>query len=40
MKYTIEEIKAFAAASSIAQEVLQNIRTVTAFHGQVKEEER
>ncbi|CAF5082220.1 unnamed protein product, partial [Rotaria magnacalcarata] len=27
-------------ASSIAQEVLQNIRTVTAFHGQAKEEER
>ncbi|UJR37711.1 hypothetical protein I4U23_030406 [Adineta vaga] len=40
VKYTIKEIQAFASASSIAQEVLQNIRTVTAFHGQKKEEER
>ncbi|CAF4473429.1 unnamed protein product, partial [Rotaria sp. Silwood2] len=40
VKYTVKEIKAFAAASSIAQEVIQNIRTVTAFHGQAKEEER
>jgi len=40
MKYTIKEIQAFASASSVAQEVLQNIRTVTAFHGQKKEEER
>lgn len=40
MKYTIKEIQAFASASSIAQEVLQNIRTVTAFQGQRKEEER
>lgn len=40
MKYTIKEIQAFASASSIAQEVLQNIRTVTAFQGQTKEEER
>jgi ABC-type multidrug transport system fused ATPase/permease subunit len=40
MKYTIKEIQAFASASSIAQEVLRNIRTVTAFHGQTKEEER
>jgi hypothetical protein len=40
VKYTIKEIQAFASASSIAQEVLQNIRTVTAFHGQAKEEER
>ncbi len=39
-RYTIKEVKAFAAASSVAQEVLQNIRTVTAFHGQHKEEER
>lgn len=36
----MKEIKAFASASAIAQEVLQNIRTVTAFHGQHKEEER
>ncbi|CAF4075980.1 unnamed protein product [Rotaria magnacalcarata] len=40
VKYTIKEFQAFATASSIAQEVLQNIRTVTAFHGQAKEEER
>jgi ABC-type multidrug transport system fused ATPase/permease subunit len=40
MKYTIKEIQAFASASSIAQEALRNIRTVTAFHGQTKEEER
>jgi len=40
VKYTIKEIQAFASASSVAQEVLQNIRTVTAFHGQKKEEER
>lgn len=40
MKYTIKEVQAFASASAIAQEVLQNILTVTAFHGQEKEEER
>ncbi len=40
MKYANKEIRAFALASSVAQEVLQNIRTVTAFHGQKKEEER
>jgi hypothetical protein len=40
VKYTMKEIQAFASASSVAQEVLQNIRTVTAFHGQTKEEER
>ncbi|CAF3496524.1 unnamed protein product [Rotaria sp. Silwood1] len=40
VKYTVKEVQAFASASSIAQEVLQNIRTVTAFHGQKKEEER
>ncbi|UJR08520.1 hypothetical protein I4U23_012783 [Adineta vaga] len=40
IKYTIKEVKAFACASAIVQEVLQNIRTVTAFHGQAKEEER
>jgi len=38
--YTMKEVQAFASASSIAQEVLQNIRTVTAFHGQEKDEER
>ena len=36
----MKEVQAFASASSIAQEVLQSIRTVTAFHGQKKEEER
>ncbi|CAF4145934.1 unnamed protein product [Rotaria sordida] len=40
IKYTSKETEAFALASSVAQEVLQNIRTVTAFHGQAKEEER
>ncbi|CAF0803457.1 unnamed protein product [Adineta steineri] len=40
IKYTVKEVQAFASASSIAQEVLQSIRTVTAFHGQKKEEER
>ncbi len=38
--YTTKEIQAFASTSSVAQEVLQNIHTVTAFHGQTKEEER
>ena len=40
VKYTRKEVQAFASASSIVQEVLQNIRTVTAFHGQQKEEQR
>ncbi|CAF0803419.1 unnamed protein product [Adineta steineri] len=40
ISYTVKEVQAFASASSIAQEVLQSIRTVTAFHGQKKEEER
>jgi hypothetical protein len=40
VKYTLEEVKAFSSASSIVQEVLQSIRTVTAFHGQDKEEKR
>jgi len=40
VQYTVKEVKAFASASSIAQEVLQNIRTVTSFHGQQKEEKR
>jgi hypothetical protein len=40
IKYTNKEIKVFAVASSIAQEVLRNIRTVTAFHEQWKEEQR
>ncbi|CAF1308683.1 unnamed protein product [Rotaria sordida] len=40
VNYTSKEIQAFASASSISQEVLQNVRTVTTFHGQAKEEER
>ncbi|CAF1202712.1 unnamed protein product [Rotaria sordida] len=40
VNYSSKEIQAFASASSVSQEVLQNIRTVTAFHGQAKEEER
>ncbi len=40
VKYTVKEVEAFASASSVVLEVLQNIRTVTAFHGQKKEEER
>ncbi|CAF0919000.1 unnamed protein product [Rotaria sordida] len=39
-KYTAREIKAFSKASAVAQEVLGSIRTVTAFSGQQKEEER
>ncbi|CAF2533632.1 unnamed protein product [Rotaria sp. Silwood2] len=39
-KYTVKEIKAFSKASAVAQEVLGSIRTVTAFSGQKKEEER
>ncbi len=40
VKFAVKEAQAFAVASSVAQEVLQNIRTVTSFHGQKKEEER
>ena len=40
MKYTAKESQAFASASAVAQEALRNIRTVTAFHGQAKEEQR
>ena len=40
VKYSIKEVKAYASASAVAQEVLQSIRTVTAFHGQQKEEMR
>ncbi len=40
VRFTVKEVQAFASASAVAQEVLQNIRTVTAFHGQQKEEER
>ncbi|CAF4001185.1 unnamed protein product, partial [Rotaria sp. Silwood1] len=39
-KYTAKEIKAFSKASAVAQEVLGSIRTVTAFGGQKKEEQR
>ncbi|CAF1420963.1 unnamed protein product, partial [Adineta steineri] len=40
VKYTAKEIEAYSLASSIAEEALGNIRTVTSFHGQQKEEER
>ncbi|CAF1188857.1 unnamed protein product [Adineta steineri] len=40
VKYSVKEIKAYSLASSIAEEALGNIRTVTSFHGQQKEEER
>ncbi len=40
MNYANKEIRTFSLASSVTQEVLQNIRTVIAFHGQRKEEER
>ena len=39
-RYTIKEMQAFARASSIAEEVLGAIRTVTAFAGEKKEEAR
>ncbi|CAF1495968.1 unnamed protein product [Adineta steineri] len=40
VKYTAIEIEAYSTAASIAEEALENIRTVTSFHGQQKEEER
>ena len=40
VKYTKEQILAYAEANSIAQEVLVAIRTVTAFNGQRKEQDR
>ncbi|CAF1398418.1 unnamed protein product [Adineta steineri] len=40
VKYSAKEIEAYSLASSIAEEALGNIRTVTSFHGQQKEEER
>ena len=40
VKYTKEQIQAYAQANSIAQEVLTAIRTVTAFNGQKKEHKR
>jgi hypothetical protein len=39
-KYTQKESRAYASASSIAQEVLSSIRTCTAFQAQIKEEDR
>ena len=38
--HTQKESLAYATASSIAQEVLLNIRTCTAFHAQLKDEDR
>jgi ABC-type multidrug transport system fused ATPase/permease subunit len=40
VKYTKQQIHAYAKANTIAQEVLIAIRTVTAFNGQKKEYER
>ena len=40
VKYSKEQILAYAEANSIAQEVLVAIRTVTAFNGQRKEHDR
>ncbi|UJR37712.1 hypothetical protein I4U23_030407 [Adineta vaga] len=40
IKYTKAEVTAYSKASAVAQEVLGSIRTVTAFGGQRKEEER
>ncbi|CAF4275601.1 unnamed protein product [Adineta steineri] len=40
VKYSAKEIEAYGLASSIAEEALRNIRTVTSFHGQKKEEEQ
>jgi hypothetical protein len=34
------EVKAFSKASAVVQEALGSIRTVTAFGGQAKEEQR
>ena len=40
MKYTKMELQAYSTANAIAEEVLDAIRTVTAFGGQTKETER
>ncbi|CAF0800398.1 unnamed protein product [Adineta ricciae] len=40
IKYTRAEVAAYSKASAVAQEVLGSIRTVTAFGGQKKEEQR
>jgi ABC-type bacteriocin/lantibiotic exporter with double-glycine peptidase domain len=40
VKYTKQQIQAYAKANTIAQEVLLAIRTVTAFNGQNKEYKR
>jgi ATP-binding cassette subfamily B (MDR/TAP) protein 1 len=40
IKYAKEQIKAYAKANTIVQEVLTAIRTVTAFNGQKKEQDR
>lgn len=39
-KFTKKELDAYASASAIAEEVLGSIRTVLAFDGQAKENER
>ena len=40
IKYSKEQIEAYAKANTIVQEVLTAIRTVTAFNGQKKEHDR
>jgi ATP-binding cassette subfamily B (MDR/TAP) protein 1 len=40
IKYAKEQIEAYAKANTIVQEVLTAIRTVTAFNGQKKEQDR
>lgn len=39
-KFTEEEHKAYATSGTFAEEVFANIRTVTAFNGQAKEQAR
>lgn len=40
MRFTVLELKAYSTANAVAQEVLNAIRTVTAFGGQEREAER
>ena len=40
MKLTAKELKAYAKAGAVAEEVLGAIRTVYAFNGQQKESKR
>ena len=38
--FTVKELKAYASAGAIAEEVLAGIRTVAAFGGEKKESSR